>query len=388
MLSFYKRYSRTAFDIGLIVLTVLLILWLWSLFYRIAAPIVLSFFVFLIIEPLAKFLNRRGLKKSIASAISILLFVTLILGALLGAGAIFFNQVSNLAEKVPHYAAQLQKEIVNGTVYLEDNLPPEVIDQVKEYASTITQRVSGFIQWALTMLLGTLSSFSSFLFKFFIAIILAYFLSVEIEFWKNLAAKKTPSTFKKAFYFLKENVLLGILSYVKAQLKLVSITFVVILTALLVLRVNNAFAISLMAAVFDILPLLGISTFFIPWIIYLFIVGQIQFAIVLTVVLIIVLLMRQILEPKFTGDSLGVSAFTTLAFMVVSLSLFGVAGLILSPVLIILLKALYDQGYLKRWIHLPEEEFEQDDKDNGSAGIAAETAAVEEQSGRQADDRA
>lgn len=62
---------------------------------------------------------------------------------------------------------------------------------------------------------------------------------------------------------------------------------------------------------------------------------------------------------KITGESLGVSAFTTLAFMIVSLSLFGVAGVILSPVLIILLKALYTQGYFQRWIRKPEDEYAQ-----------------------------
>ena len=72
--------------------------------------------------------------------------------------------------------------------------------------------------------------------------------------------------------------------------------------------------------------------------------------------LLVVILVRQIMEPKITGESLGVSAFTTLAFMIV-LSLFGFAGVILSPVLIILIKALYTQGYLQRWIRKPEDEY-------------------------------
>jgi predicted PurR-regulated permease PerM len=46
-----------------------------------------------------------------------------------------------------------------------------------------------------------------------------------------------------------------------------------------------------------------------------------------------------------------------LAFMIISLSLFGVAGLILSPVLIITIKALNEQGYLKRWIRKPEDDY-------------------------------
>jgi len=52
-----------------------------------------------------------------------------------------------------------------------------------------------------------------------------------------------------------------------------------------------------------------------------------------------------------------VSAFTMLAFMMISLSLFGVAGLILAPILMILLKALYDQGYFHRWVRFPKDEF-------------------------------
>ncbi len=155
-------------------------------------------------------------------------------------------------------------------------------------------------------------------------------------------------------------MLLGIVTYLKAQAKLISLTFIVIFIALLILNVNNAFSIALLAAIFDVLPLLGVSTLFIPWIIYLLVVGQTTLAIWLAVLLVVVIGTRQILEPKITGDSLGVSAFTMLSFMIVSLSLFGVAGLILSPVLIILVKALYEQGYLKRWIRMPAEEYEPD----------------------------
>jgi len=150
-------------------------------------------------------------------------------------------------------------------------------------------------------------------------------------------------------------VLKGLVTYLKAQLKLVALTFAIIYVALLILRVDNAFSVAVLAAVFDLLPLLGVATVFVPWIIYLFVVGNTTLAIWLIVLLGFVILVRQILEPKITGESLGVSAFTMLSFMVVSTSLFGVAGLILSPVLIILIKALYDQGYLQKWIRKPED---------------------------------
>lgn len=178
---------------------------------------------------------------------------------------------------------------------------------------------------------------------------------MEIADWQRIAREKTPRTFKIAFAFLRDNVLRGIATYIKSQLKLISITFIVVFTALMLLGVGNAFSISVLAAIFDVLPLLGVSTLFVPWIIYLFFAGNTSLALWLTGLLAVILIARQILEPKITGDSLGVSAFTMLSFMIVSLSLFGVAGLILSPVLIILIKALYEQGYLQRWIRKPED---------------------------------
>ncbi|MDB5054076.1 MAG: permease [Bacilli bacterium] len=357
MLSFYKKYYKTVFDIGLILLTIYIFMFLFSYLYRIATPIFLALIIFAAIEPLAKLLHRKGIKKSIASAISILLFILIILGALIGLGIIFTNQLYSLSAKIPSQDI-LQQQIARQADYISSkwqDLPIGLTDKIKEYAGTIAGYGSHIAQIFLIWLAGWLSSFSSFVINFTVGIILAYFLSTEIDTWKKMAHSNTPRTFKTAFFFLKENVFIGILGYIKAQLKMVSITFAVILIALLVLGVKNAFSISLLAGVFDLLPLLGVSTVFIPWIIYLFIVGQSALAIELSVLLGLVIIVRQILEPKITGDTLGVSAFTMLSAMIISLSLFGISGLILSPILIILLKALYEQGYLSRWIRLPED---------------------------------
>ncbi|GAA3401330.1 sporulation integral membrane protein YtvI [Paenibacillus hodogayensis] len=361
MLSFYKKYYKTVFDIALMALTVYLFMLTFSYLYRIATPIFMALVIFAIIEPFARFLSRKGMKKSIATTISTLVFVLFILAVIIGAGAIFTTQLYQLIQKIPAYSRILQEQIFNNMGYWQSRLetiPPDWLERAKEYSTIITDKGAKLATTFLGGLFGMLTSVSSFVFNFAIGVILAYFLSVEIESWKRFASDKTPRTFKTAFFFLKENVLKGIVTYIKAQAKLITLTFVIIFAALLLLRVQNAFMIALLSAIFDVLPLLGVSTVFIPWIIYLFVVGNIELAIWLTVLLVAVVGTRQILEPKITGDSLGVSAFTMLSFMIVSLSLFGVAGVILSPVLIILVKALYDQGYLRKWIRLPEEEYD------------------------------
>ncbi|NBC69600.1 AI-2E family transporter [Paenibacillus sacheonensis] len=361
MLSFYRKYWRTAFDIALIVLTVWLIMYVFSYMYRIATPIFLSFLIYLFIEPPARWLSRLGLKKSIASGISVLLFTLVIVAAFVGAGYVVTTQITGLADKLPTYQRLLVDQFQSNTSQLQERisgLPPEYVDKAEEVIGYVTDWGSDLAIRFLRSLGGYLMSFSTFIINFSIGIILAYFLSLEITEWKRLAREKTPNTFKRAFSFLRENVFAGIAGYLKAQGKLISITFIVIFVALLLLKVPNAFSISLLAAFFDVLPLLGVSTVFIPWIIYLFIVGNTSLAIWLSALLLLVVLTRQILEPKITGDTLGVSAFTMLAFMIISLSIFGISGVILSPILMILLKALYDQRYFHRWIHAPKGEYD------------------------------
>ncbi len=363
MLPFYKKYWRTAFDIALIALTVYLIMYSFSYLYRIATPIFFSFLIYLCIEPLARRLNKLGMKKSIASGISVLLFTLIILAAFSGAAYLLTKQGTELVGNFPKYQEMLAIQIANITEEVQrrfGTLPADLdlVQRSKELIEGASATLAKFGQTVLVNIIGYVSSFSTFVFNFVVGIILAYFLSIEITTWKKTAEDKTPNTFKNAFFFLRNNVFKGIALYIKAQAKMISITFLVILIALVLLGVENAFVIAVVSAIFDILPLLGVGTIFIPWIIYLIIIGKISLAIWLSALFLVVVLTRQILEPKITGDSLGVSAFTMLAFMIVSLSLFGVSGVILSPILMILIKALYDQGYFHRWIHAPLGEFD------------------------------
>ncbi|MFD0588225.1 sporulation integral membrane protein YtvI [Paenibacillus sp. GCM10027627] len=366
MLPFYKRYWKTAFDIGLIALTVYLTMYAFSFVYKIATPIFFAFVIYLFIEPLAKRLNKWGVKKSIASGISVILFTLLIVAAFSGAAFLITKQGNALIKNFDKYQASFTEQVGNLTAELEkqlDRLPTNInlSETTKDLTKGITETLKKWSNTFLTGLIGYVSSFSTFVFNFIIGIVLAYFLSIEIKTWKQSATDKTPKTFKSAFFFLRDNVFKGIASYIKAQAKMISITFIVILVALILLDVDNAFIIAVVAAIFDVMPLLGVSTLFIPWIIYLFIVGKVSLAIWLSALLLVVILTRQILEPKITGDSLGVSAFTMLSFMIISLSLFGIAGVILSPILTILVKSLYDQGYFHRWIRTPVDEYDSPD---------------------------
>lgn len=362
MLTFYKKYARTVFDIALIVLTAFFLMYSLSYLLHIAAPIFIGYLIFLINEPFARFLQKRGLKKTFAATISMLLFVSILLAIFLLLGVILTVQIQNVIEIVPQYFDHVQGLFLNTIHWVQTQLnalPQDVVDQAQEYSSSFFSEAAALVGGFLDGAFYLLTSIPTLLFNFLIGIILAFFLSIEVDLWRRLLNEKSPRTFKKAYFFLKDYVFGSIGKYLKAQMKLIGATFVIVLIGLLILRVENAFSAALLTAFFDVLPLLGVAAVFIPWSIYLFIVGEVALGVWLLVLMGVVVVFRQFMEPRIMGESLGVSAFTVLAFMIISLSLFGVAGVILAPLLIILIKALYDNAYLKAWIHLPEDEFEE-----------------------------
>src|SRR5690606_36867860 len=137
-------------------------------------------------------------KKSIATGISMMLFIIIILGLMVGASVVFVSQVTGLVGKLPEYGLILQNQIVNQAELLQtkyDAIPTDIaadlVDKAKEYGPAVVQKATVFTGWVLGKFIDTLSSVSTFVINFIIAIILAYFLSVELETWKRLAKEKT-----------------------------------------------------------------------------------------------------------------------------------------------------------------------------------------------------
>ncbi len=356
---FYRKWSRTIIEVLLLLLTIFLLCWLFQKAFQVAAPIFIAIFIYILISPVLKFLGRKGMKLSIATPISMLFFIAIIFTVCFTIGAVLASQIEHLAVLAPKCINYLKDFSIEKFTLLQEKvslIPPDVMVKIKDLGTTLGTKLSGFTSSFLKGLFGSLTSLFTNTGNVLIGVIMAYLLCLESDKWREVLNNKTPAVIRSSVSFLHENVFSGIGKYIKAQFKLISMSFILVFVSLLIAGVSNAFSISVLAAIFDILPLLGMPVIFIPWAIYSFVVGKTGFAIFLIILLAVAMLFRQIMEPKIAGDSLGVSAFVMFSIMVISLSYFGVLGIIASPLTTIFLKSLYEQGYLTKWIHIPEDE--------------------------------
>ena len=127
------------------------------------------------------------------------------------------------------------------------------------------------------------------------------------------------------------------LSYLKAYLILLAITFGELLAAFLLLRVRFAITLALLIALLDALPVLGVGTVLIPWGAVELFTGDWKRGAILLVLWLAMTLFRQFIEPRIVGAKLGLHPLAALCAVWVGAKLLGLWGLFLAPVGAILL---------------------------------------------------
>ena len=137
---------------------------------------------------------------------------------------------------------------------------------------------------------------------------------------------------------IKEDLRDVLRKYVKAYGILLLLTFALLLVGFLVLGVEYAFLLAFLIALADFLPVIGVGTILIPWGIVMLLQKRFYVGFGLLILYLVISLIRQIVEPKVLGKSLGLHPLLTLFATYVGFSLFGIVGMILAPIVALLVR--------------------------------------------------
>lgn len=141
------------------------------------------------------------------------------------------------------------------------------------------------------------------------------------------------------YYQLFVNKILHVfIGYLKAQLILMSITFIICSIGLFVLNINNFLLKAFIISLVDALPIFGTAIFFIPWSISKFLIGNYQIGVGLLILYGFNTITRQLLEPKIFGEQIGLYPLLTLFSIYAGLKIFGVLGIFIGPITAIFIK--------------------------------------------------
>ncbi len=242
-----------------------------------------------------------------------------------------------------------------------------IMESISKAGSSITESATSFLQNFFLKLPALVSWIPNAATVLVFSVLATFFISKDqeklLEMLRKIIPEKVKYSGNRVFTDLKK----ALFGFVKAQFTLISITLVIVLIGLLILRVKYAITIALIAGIFDILPYLGTGTVFVPWIIYEIIMGNYGFALGLGILYTVVvvqrqlmepkilsssigmnpLAQRQLMEPKILSSSIGMNPLATLIALFVGFKLIGFLGLILGPVVLVFITTLYRANVFK-----------------------------------------
>jgi predicted PurR-regulated permease PerM len=115
-----------------------------------------------------------------------------------------------------------------------------------------------------------------------------------------------------------------------------------------ILQVGYSFLIAFGIALLDVLPVFGTGAVLWPWALIEMISGNYIRAIGFVVIYLICQIVKQVLQPKMVGDSIGMHPLLALLSMFIGYRLYGVLGMIIFIPIGMVLVNMYRIGMFER----------------------------------------
>lgn len=323
---------------------------------KITYPFIIAFFLALMMNPLVNLLERKAkMPRGLAVTAVLVLLISVIAGFLTLVISEMISGFGYLAEVIPQhtqvlvqfvqtYFTQQILPVYYDLLAMFKNLDPSqretVVSNIQSVGQNITTNVKEFVQSVLTGLQNFLLSLPNVVTVMIFSILATFFISKDWYRFKGWIEKRTPERTVESGRSVYKELRKALVGFVKAQLTLISITAGIVLIGLLILQVDYAITIAILTGLVDLLPYLGTGAVFVPWIIYSFLMEEYTLSIGLSILYGVVIIQRQVMEPKILSSSIGLDPLATLISLFIGFKLFGFLGLIIGPVTLVVIRAL------------------------------------------------
>ena len=177
-----------------------------------------------------------------------------------------------------------------------------------------------------------------------VTFISAYFFIAEREDVIRWSKRIAPDALVSRMTMVVDNFKYAVGGYFKAQFKIMGVVYVLLLAGFLILRVHFAVLLALLIAFLDFLPFFGTGTALLPWAAYKFMVGNYRMVVGLLILYGVTQLVRQLIQPKLVGDSMGLRPLVTLVLLYIGYKTGGVFGMIFAVPVGMIAINLYQAG--------------------------------------------
>ena len=369
---FEDKRLNTCLKIVLYTLAISAVIFIGWVFFRYVFKWILPFLIALLVaklmEPLVEYSSTKlKIPRKLASGIFTLIVLGLLTLLVYSLASVLIDQLKSLYDKFPVFEKDQLPRIVDSL----SNFVKAIVEPISaDLSASITDAIKGFagesdsVQNYIKGLIDFSSSAKgifSFSFNaatniipsilvFFVATCVStYLISSDYRTVADFLLRQMPKTWQERTLRTKNHLFATLGKWLKAQLTLMIVTFFELLIGFLLMGHPYAFLLAFFISLIDAMPILGTGTVLIPWAVVSLIMLDFRMAIWLGVMYLVILLVRNIIEPKIVGNQIGLHPLVTLVSMYVGLQIMGIYGFVLFPIILVVITQFRKWGYIKFW---------------------------------------
>ena len=355
-------HRRILVNLGVALAGVLFLIFVVPQLVRFLMPLIVAWIVAMIANPIIRFLEKRiKIMRKHGSALVIILVLAALIAAFYGLAVLVASQFSSWVTELPEVYDSVTQNLQHLFRLLHQKyniIPADVklaFDQRENMLDSYIQKaIDGLLKMVKSGSLSKVSSLASSLMDFLVYAILtilaSYLMTVEKDHFTKLLQEKTPAGVQRIWDKIKKIFIRAIGGYFKAHFQIMIVIFFITVIPFAFMGISYSGLLAVVIAIVDFLPFFGAGTVLVPWAVYRLVTGSYTYAAILFVIYVVVLIVRQALEPKLIGDNIGTSPFETLVFMLVGYRLAGMLGLIVGIPVGMILMECYREGMFDDYI--------------------------------------
>ncbi len=249
-----------------------------------------------------------------------------------------FERLSENSANILLYTSRLLDRVEKRFPFIYEHLDREVINgTVTEVLKNLLTSLSGYLASALTALVTRLPDIGLF---FVVFVIASFYFTVGFDKISSSLKKLPPEKFRRGLLVAVDRIRDTGTGYIRAYAIILLVTFAQLFVGFLILGVSYATTLAIIIALLDMLPVIGTGTVLVPWALICFFMGDTRLGFGLALLFGVITIVREVIEPKIIGSSIGMHPLLTLIAMYAGYKLFGLWGILLLPPTVNLAKTL------------------------------------------------
>lgn len=315
-------------------------------------PFIIGWLISCIANPLVVWLESKlKIKRKAGTVMVIISVIAGISLAGYGAVSILIKQISGFIGEIPQIWQSFSQDFSNFGNMIDHvfvKLSPGWLETLNQIGNMVGDSLTDFTGSVEAFHISEVGNMVGNIANIMIGVIMcmlsSYFFIADREYFTTTVAKWIPESVKDKYDVFYKSLRQAVGGYFKAQLKIEIWIYILILFGLTILQVEYSLLIALAIAIIDFLPFFGSGFILWPWALIMLLRGNYIKAVGFVIIWGVGQLVRQLIQPKIMGDSIGIEPIPTLFLLFIGYKLAGFGGMILAVPIGIIVMNMNDAG--------------------------------------------